>query len=105
PAIGRTLTAQQPRAPSPSGPVTSRTMTPISPRAPSPNGPVISRTISTSRAQEPPQPIGNPPRSARPSNQVPVRSRTNTAAQLETEALIRDRLGLVDRGADHYVLL
>ena len=36
---------------------------------------------------------------------MPVRSRTNTAATLETEALIRDRLALVDRGADHFVLL
>jgi curved DNA-binding protein CbpA len=36
---------------------------------------------------------------------MPVRSRTNTAAALETEALIRDRLALVDRGADHFVLL
>jgi curved DNA-binding protein CbpA len=36
---------------------------------------------------------------------MPVRSRTNTAATLETEALIRDRVALVDRGADHFVLL
>ena len=36
---------------------------------------------------------------------MPVRARTNTAATLETEALIRDRLALVDRGADHFVLL
>ncbi|MFT3695052.1 MAG: DnaJ domain-containing protein [Kofleriaceae bacterium] len=108
PVVGRTMTgAQQPRAASPStSPVTARTMTPVAPRAASPGGPVISRTISTSRAQEPPKPVGVPPRSARPSQSpMPVRSRTNTAAQLETEALIRDRLALVDRGADHFVLL
>lgn len=97
PAIGRAVTGP---------PQPARTMTPMTNRAPSPGGPVISRTISQSRAQEPPKPIGVPPRSARPSQSpMPVRSRTNTAAQLETEALIRDRLTLVDRGADHFVLL
>lgn len=53
----------------------------------SPGGPVISNTISQNRA---------PP---------PSRSRTNTAATIETENLIRDRLALVERDADHFNLL
>jgi curved DNA-binding protein CbpA len=36
---------------------------------------------------------------------MPTRSRTSTAATLETETLIRDRLLLLERNADHYQLL
>ena len=110
PAVSRAPSPQEPavgRAPSPTGPVvTSRTMTPLRPL--SPNGPTISRTTSQSRAAAgPPTRPSSPaiPRPNRPSSPMPVRSRTNTAAALETEALIRDRLALVDRGADHFVLL
>ena len=116
PAIGRAPSPgpQEPavgRAPSPQQPVTSRTMTPMRPLPA--NGPVISRTSSQSRASALPTGPANrpsspslqaPPRAHRPSS-MPVRARTNTAATLETEALIRDRLALVDRGADHFVLL
>lgn len=41
----------------------------------------------------------------RPSTQSPPRARRNTPATIETEGLIRDRVGLLDRGADHFVLL
>ncbi|HEX7700774.1 MAG TPA: DnaJ domain-containing protein, partial [Kofleriaceae bacterium] len=94
------------RTPTPTEPFTARTMTPLANRAPSPGGPVISRTTSQSRAQQPPRPVATPPRSARPSvSPMPTRSRTNTAATLETETLIRDRLLLLERNADHYQLL
>ncbi|MEP6863230.1 MAG: DnaJ domain-containing protein [Deltaproteobacteria bacterium] len=112
PAVTRAPSPQEPavgRAPSPTGPVTARTMTPLRPLPAS--GPTISRTTSQSRASV--LPAGPPvrpsssaiPRPNRPSSPMPVRSRTNTAAALETDALIRDRLALVDRGADHFVLL
>jgi curved DNA-binding protein CbpA len=111
---GRTPTPQEPtdpqefpaRTPTPTEPFTARTMTPLANRAPSPGGPVISRTTSQSRAQLLPRPAATPPRSARPSvSPMPTRSRTNTAATLETESLIRDRLLLLERNADHYQLL
>jgi len=109
PMLGRTMTGPQNplgRTPTPTSPVTARTTTPPLTRAPSPGGPVVSRTISASRAQVPPRPVAAPPRSARPSvAALPVRSRTNTAATLETEALIRDRLALVDQNANHFNLL
>jgi curved DNA-binding protein CbpA len=121
PMPGRTITGRTPtpqeatqpdidptraRTPTPTEPFTSRTMTPLANRAPSPGGPVISRTTSQSRAQLLPRPTATPPRSARPSvSPVPTRSRTNTAATIETESLIRDRLLLLERNADHYQLL
>ena len=112
PLPGRTVTGRTPtptephdiraRTPTPTEPFTSRTMTPLASRAPSPGGPVISRTTS----QLPPRPVGVPPRSARPSSSpLPQRPRTNTAATIETEALIRDRLAMLERGADHFQLL
>ena len=118
-ALGRAVTGRAPtpqdptgphdlraRTPTPTEPFTARTMTPLANRAPSPGGPVISRTTSQSRAQQQPRPIATPPRSARPSvSPLPTRSRTNTAATLETESLIRDRLLLLERNADHYQLL
>ena len=112
PVTGRVVTGRTPtpldpmraRSPTPTEPFTARTMTPLANRAPSPGGPVISRTTSQNRAQ--PRPIATPPRSARPSvSPLPTRSRTNTAATLETETLIRDRLLLLERNADHYQLL
>ena len=113
PALSRAPSPQDPaigRAPTPTGPVTSRTMTPLRPLPA--NGPTISRTTSQSRAAAPAGPPTRPsspslqaPARAKRSSAMPLRSRTNTAATLETEALIRDRLALVDRGADHFVLL
>lgn len=119
PALGRTMTGRTPtprdptgpqelraRTPTPTEPFTARTMTPLANRAPSPGGPVISRTISQSRAQPPSGPLATPSRSARPSSSpLPTRSRTNTAATIETEALIRDRLQMLEQNADHYQLL
>jgi len=98
---GRTPTPQDiayGRVPTPDDdvpPHVARTQTPM--RGASPGEPMISRTISQSRATSP---LAN-----RPSNPMPARSRTNTAATIETENLIRDRLALVERGADHYNLL
>ncbi|MEO6775263.1 MAG: DnaJ domain-containing protein [Kofleriaceae bacterium] len=95
------------RAPSPTGPVVARTLTPLRPLPA--GGPTISRTTSQSRATVlPTRPSSSaiPTRANRPSSTaMPVRARTNTAAAIETESLIRDRLALVDRGADHFVLL
>ncbi len=93
-AYGRTPTPDQPpeRAQSPTSPVMARTQTPM--RAPSPGEPVISRTISQSRATPPPR-----------TSAGPARSRPNTTATIDTENLIRERLGLVERGADHFNLL
>ena len=109
PVVGRAPSPQDPavgRAPSPTGPVAPRTMTPMRPQPP--GGPTISRTTSQSRATGPAAPLPISPssaRSSRGSGPLPARSRTNTAATLETESLIRDRLGLLERGADHFVLL
>jgi hypothetical protein len=105
PLLGRTMTGPNPlgRTTTPTAPVAARTTTMPPPmRAPSPGEPVVSRTIS----QQPQRPAGAPPRASRPTaNPPPARSRTNTAATLETEALIRDRLALVDQGANHFNLL
>jgi DnaJ-domain-containing protein 1 len=87
------------RTPTPQQPAVGRTPTPM--RAPSPGGPVIPRTISQSRAVSPNSAPGATPR----PTPLPARARSNTAATLETEALIRDRLALVDRSADHFNLL
>ncbi|MEO8552607.1 MAG: DnaJ domain-containing protein, partial [Kofleriaceae bacterium] len=109
PVVGRAPSPQEPavgRAPSPTGPVAARTMTPLRPQPP--GGPTISRTTSQSRATAPAAPLPLSPSSARASRgsgSIPVRSRTNTAATLETETLIRDRHALIERGADHFVLL
>jgi curved DNA-binding protein CbpA len=43
--------------------------------------------------------------STRGTSPAVVRVKRNTAAAQETESLIRDRLALLDRGADHFVLL
>ena len=80
-------------------PVVGRRQTPTLPplsAAASAGEPAVSRTISQSRAT---------PRANRPSIPVPVRSRTNTVSTEETSILIRERLALVDRGADHFNLL
>lgn len=109
PFVGRAPSPQEPavgRAPSPTGPVAPRTMTPLRPLPP--GAPAISRTTSQNRAIGPAAPLPLSPSSSRGqrgSGPLPARSRTNTAATLETEALIRDRLALLERGADHFVLL
>ena len=127
PALARTAT--------PTTPPASRTMTPVAQartstgpaQARTSTGPVISRTISGNRAKVPSspppgtedvvrmrqpsgqhpvvQPLATPRPQRSGSSPPPMRQRRNTAATVETEALIRDRVALVDRGADHYALL
>ncbi len=82
------------------------------------SGPVISRTISGDRSRVPSAPPHGADSGAhraessglhsvphRASSPSLGRSRRNTPATIETEGLIRDRVALVDRGADHFVLL
>jgi curved DNA-binding protein CbpA len=127
PAFDRPVSA---RSPTPSGgyPTVGRAQTPVavgraqtpivSRTQTTPGGPVISRTISGNRARVPSAPPARPPsgqhpivtplpptRSQRGSNPPPSRNKRNTAATIETETLIRDRLALVDKGADHFQLL
>lgn len=99
-------------------PVIGRTAT-ISSRATT--GPVISRTISGDRSRVPiadaaaelsgrhrepsGQHVAMPSRMQRASTQTGPRARRNTPATIETEGLIRDRVALLDKGADHFILL
>ena len=90
----------------PTSPVISRTSTgnnpamarTISGRTPTPQDIAYGRAPTLDDALPPMQ---TPMRRAPP----PSRSRTNTAATIDTENLIRDRLALVERDADHFNLL
>jgi Flp pilus assembly protein TadD len=110
------------------GPTPSRTQTPLPPtaRTPTPTGPQLGRVPTNpvvTRATTPTTipATGRVPtnmavgRTPTPSNAAisgdPVRRpplsriKRNTAAAQETETLIRERLALLDRNADHFVLL
>jgi len=123
PSPGRTPTPTDPstgrvptdptigRATTPTNPSTGRTSTnPAIGRTPTPSGsvartstgdPVVGRTptpIDIARGAHSPS---QGPDGARPMPRI----KRNTAAAQETEGLIRDRLALLDRDADHFVLL
>ncbi|HEY1817382.1 MAG TPA: DnaJ domain-containing protein [Kofleriaceae bacterium] len=117
------------------GPTTSRTATPTTipaSRTPTPTGPTLARsptnptvgraatpTLTPIQGRVPTDPsVGRTPtpsdlvRSRSPSMTVddarrsPMpRVKRNTAAAQETESLIRERLALLDRGTDHFLLL
>ena len=99
-----------------------RTPTPQTqpPASRAPSTPPLSRTQTGPRDKPPSSPPGgftptpgtddatrlrSPSSSPRPPSPGPTRARRNTAATIETEALIRDRTALVDRDADHFTLL
>jgi DnaJ-domain-containing protein 1 len=120
PVISRTATPmpQAARTPTPTGPQLGRVPTnPVVGRAATPTtvpstgrvptNPSVGRTPTPSTTA-----IGRTPTpldvvTAADASRRPALSRIkrNTAAAQETESLIRDRLAMLDRGADHFVLL
>ena len=91
----------------PTNPVVTRAATPTVIPAPArvPTNPAVGRTPTPGAA------VGRTPTpldavSGDPVRRPPLsRIKRNTAAAQETETLIRERIALLDRGADHFVLL
>lgn len=123
PTVPRTMSPSQTTGPVPlvpAAPAAPRTTSPSQTgplplaqsrtTSPSQTGPILARTSSQSGAHlRPHSPTGTGPHVARTSTptapQVARTPSTQLKGSQETEALIRDRLGLLERGADHFVLL
>jgi tetratricopeptide (TPR) repeat protein len=117
PSRTQTPLPQAARAPTPTGPQLGRVPTnPVVPRAATPTTlPATGRVPTNPSVGRAPTPssaaIGRTPTpldliSGDPVRRPPLsRIKRNTAAAQETETLIRDRLALLDRNADHFMLL